>query len=281
MCRWLAYTGEPVHPSTLVLSTEHSLAAQALNSPLGAETVNGDGFGMGWYSTTPGLEPGKPALFRSTEPAWNDQNLREISSAVLSHMFVAHVRAAAEPPIQHTNCHPFRHENWLFAHNGYLGGFPEVRRDLMLEIAPELFPNVQGTTDTEILFHLALTYGLTAEPIAAMRRALGFVESVARTHGVDDAVQGTFAVADGQRLWAFRYSTLQPSRTLYHSADVDVLQGVYPDAAALTQFGASARVVVSEPLIDLPGAFIEVPESSVAVMDAEGYHQEDFRPAEA
>ena len=49
MCRWLAYTGEPLQPSTLILDAKHSVVAMALNSPLGAETVNGDGFGFGWY----------------------------------------------------------------------------------------------------------------------------------------------------------------------------------------------------------------------------------------
>ena len=47
MCRWLAYCGEPLRPSELILHPEHSLIAQSLDSPLGAETVNGDGFGFG------------------------------------------------------------------------------------------------------------------------------------------------------------------------------------------------------------------------------------------
>ena len=49
MCRWLAYRGEPLRPSELVLHPQHSLVAQSLDSPLGAETVNGDGFGFGWH----------------------------------------------------------------------------------------------------------------------------------------------------------------------------------------------------------------------------------------
>ena len=49
MCRWLAYLGEPMQVSTIVLDAQHSIVAQSLNSPLGAETVNGDGFGLGWY----------------------------------------------------------------------------------------------------------------------------------------------------------------------------------------------------------------------------------------
>ncbi len=50
MCRWLAYRGAPLRPCELILHPQHSLVAQSLDSPLGAETVNGDGFGFGWYS---------------------------------------------------------------------------------------------------------------------------------------------------------------------------------------------------------------------------------------
>lgn len=280
MCRWLAYTGDPIHPSTLVLDAEHSLVAQSLNSPLGAETVNGDGFGIGWYPLVEG-ESVRPALFRSIEPAWNDQNLRELCEAVVTPMFLAHVRAAGGPPIQQTNCHPFRHDGWLFMHNGFLNGFPEVRRDLMLAIDPELFASVRGTTDTEVLFHLALTFGLERDPIAAMRHALHLVEEVGRAHGAAEPVQGTFAIADGSTLWAFRYSTSRSSRTLFHSADMSTLRQLYPDSPQLARLGSSARVVVSEPLTDLPGVFEVVPESSVAIMDAAGYRHEPFEPAPA
>ena len=44
----------------------------------------------------------------------------------------------------------------------------------------------------------------------------------------------------------------------------------------LRLFGKRANVVVSEPLNDLPGAFVEVPESTVAVLDGSGYHHHPF-----
>ena len=69
MCRWLAYSGEPLQPSTVILDAQHSLVKQSLNSPLGAETVNGDGFGFGWYPRD-SVVGSTPALFHSTEPAW-------------------------------------------------------------------------------------------------------------------------------------------------------------------------------------------------------------------
>jgi glutamine amidotransferase len=51
---------------------------------------------------------------------------------------------------------------------------------------------------------------------------------------------------------------------------------MYPDAERLRAFGRQAHVVVSEPLNDLPGAFLEVPESTVAILDGSGYHHQPF-----
>ncbi|MFE7845317.1 class II glutamine amidotransferase [Microbacterium sp. NPDC057407] len=278
MCRWLAYSGEALQPSSLILDTKHSVVAMSLNSPLGAETVNGDGFGLGWYSTDAAAADG-PAVYRSTEPAWNDQNLREISRAVRTPLFFTHVRAAAAPPIQQTNCHPFRHENWLFMHNGAIHGFESFKRELVLDVDPSLYPSIQGTTDTEVLFHLALTYGLMDDPVAAVGAAIRRVEKAGQAAGEQFPMQGTLAVTDGVTVWAFRYSTQGRSRSLFHSADIPTLREMYPDVARLNDFGDHARVVVSEPLNDLPGVFLEVPESTVAVVEPDGYRHAEFLPA--
>jgi predicted glutamine amidotransferase len=280
MCRWLAYTGEALQPSVVILDAQHSLVAQSLDSPLGAETVNGDGFGFGWYPEGAGAST-EPALFHSIEPAWNDQNLRELTHSIRSSLFFSHVRAAAGPPIQQTNCHPFRHENWMFMHNGFLGGFQKMKRDLTFAVDPSLYPNIHGTTDSEVVFNLALTLGLKDDPIGAMGAAIRMVESVGRDHGVPFPMQGTLALSDGATVWAFRYSSQGRTRSLFHSADVDSVREMYPDAERLDLFGSHAHLIVSEPLNDLPGVFIEVPESTVAIVDASGYHHQPFLEADA
>ena len=53
MCRWLAYTGSPILLSDVLYTPAHSLIDQSLHSKLGAETTNGDGFGIGWYDAAP------------------------------------------------------------------------------------------------------------------------------------------------------------------------------------------------------------------------------------
>src|SRR5215469_14549745 len=114
---------------------------------------------LGWYDKEP-----VPGVFRSTEPAWNDQNLHEVAAHVCSPLFFAHLRAAIGSSVQQTNCHPFRYGRWLFMHNGYVAGYAAIKRDLVLGVDPSLFPEIKGSSDTEVLFYLALTFGLADDP---------------------------------------------------------------------------------------------------------------------
>ena len=101
MCRWLAYSGAPVNLEELLFKPKNSLVIQSKHSKMGATTTNGDGFGVGWYGV--GETPG---IFRSTEPAWNDRNLRELSALASSRRVFAHIRASTGSAVQQTNCHP-------------------------------------------------------------------------------------------------------------------------------------------------------------------------------
>src|SRR5512146_643765 len=149
MCRWLAYSGSPIRIEDVLYKPAHSLIAQSLHSTLGAETTNGDGFGIGWYGT--GDTPG---VFHSIEPAWNDRNLRDLAGHISSPLVFAHIRASSGSPVQQTNCHPFRHGCWLWMHNGLIREFPRVKRALVLALEPSLYPSIEGSTDSELLFHL-------------------------------------------------------------------------------------------------------------------------------
>jgi len=270
MCRWLAYTGSPVLIQDALYTPAHSLIDQSLHSRLGAEPTNGDGFGIGWYDAE-----STPGVFHNIEPAWNDQNLRELAGHVRSHLFFAHIRAAIGSAVQQTNCHPFRHGRWLFMHNGYIGEFATIKRDLVLAVDDSLYPEIKGQTDTEMLFYLALTFGLEDDPPEAVARAIGFVEACGRERGVKYPFQGTVAATDGERLWAFRYSSEGKSRSLFYSRDIRTLRELYPERQILQQLSSDARMVLSEPVGDLPGAWHEVPEGSYGVV---GEGDDQLRP---
>ena len=261
MCRWLAYSGSPVLLEELLYKPKHSLIDQSLHSRLGAETTNGDGFGIGWYGV--GDTPG---VFHSVEPAWNDRNLRELAGHVSSGMVFAHIRAATATPVQLTNCHPFRHGKWLWMHNGVIYDWHRVKRDLVLAIDPALYPDVEGSTDSEVFFYLALTLGLEDDPPKAVQDAVGFIEATGRAHGVEHPIQMTVATTDGESIWAFRYSSEGRSRSLFFSTELQALRMLYPDNAQLQELDDESRLVVSEPLGDLVGAWNEVPESHWGVI---------------
>ena len=186
MCRWMAYLGDPILADDLLFRPAHSIIDQSLHAQLTGVTTNGDGFGIGWYDSGGGDRP--PAVFKSTHPAWNDENLREVATRIRTPLLFAHVRASTGTPVQRSNCHPFRHGRWLWMHNGSLAGFREVRRDLLMAVDESLYPDMEGSTDTEALFFLALTFGLTEDPPAAVARAVGLVEQVGRRHGVEHPV---------------------------------------------------------------------------------------------
>ena len=270
MCRWLAYSGSPVLIKELLLDPKHSLIDQSLHARLGAETTNGDGFGIGWYGV--GDTPG---VFHSIEPAWNDRNLRDLAGHIRSPLVLAHIRASSGSPVQQTNCHPFRHGRWLWMHNGVLRDFPRVKRELVLAVDPSLYPQIEGSTDSETFFFLALTLGLEHDPPAAVERAVGLIEATGRRHGVQQPIQMTVATTDGTRVWAFRYSSEGQSRSLFYSTAVSTLRHQYPDNPVLHGLSDQTRIIVSEPLGDLAGAWNEVPESSYGVIQ---HGQDELHP---
>jgi glutamine amidotransferase len=262
VCRWLAYSGTPILVGDLLYKPKHSLIDQSLHAQLGPHTTNGDGFGIGWYG-----DGDSPALYKAVDPIWNDSNLRELSAQIRSPLVFAHIRASTGTPVQQTNCHPFRHGKWMWMHNGQIAGFQQVKRELMLAVDPELYPLIRGSTDTEAFFFLALTFGLDKDPPTAVERAVGFIEQVCRKSGIEQAMRMSVAVSDGCRVWAFRYCTEGEPPSLYFSTNVETLRAQYPEIPLFQELADEARLVVSEPLGDLAGAWNEVPASHCAIIE--------------
>jgi predicted glutamine amidotransferase len=271
MCRWLAYYGDPIPLEALIVQRQYSLIDQSMHSRLGATTTNGDGFGVGWFD---GVQE-RPGLYRSIHPAWNDRNLRELAAHVTSPLFFAHIRASTGTAVQETNTHPFRYGNWLFMHNGLVREFPRVRRDLLLAIEPDLIPALEGSADSEVLFFLALTFGLEDDAVGALERMAGFVEDVGAAHGIEHPLQMSVAATDGSRIYAARYSSELDSRSLFFSTRMDALKERYPDEPLIQGLSDECRAVVSEPLGDVAGAWNEVPESTIGIVQP---GQDELRP---
>jgi predicted glutamine amidotransferase len=275
MCRWLGYFGNPIPLEELLFDAPHSLIEQSRHAHLQASMSNLDGFGLGWYRDS----PERPGLYRTIAPAFSDPNLRDLAGQIRSPLFLAHVRAATGTPVQQSNCHPFRHGRWLFVHNGFIAEFVQLRRELMLAVDPDLFSDIAGTTDSEVFFHLALTFGLTEDPLPALERAAGFVEAVGESHGIAEPLQMTVGLSDGERLYAARYASGPVVNTLFVSEDArgahvggvrltpgQIAGQAYGENEQFPNLSAEARAIVSEPIADLPGLWHEVPPSSALVV---------------
>jgi glutamine amidotransferase len=163
-------------------------------------------------------------------------------------------------------------------HNGLIREFQRVKRTLVLAVDDLLFPLIEGTTDSEIMFYLALTFGLQSEPVAAVERMVGFVEDTGHTYGVELPIQMTVATTDGRRVWVFRYSSEGASRSLFFTTGMAALKALYPRSGELASLSDETRVIVSEPLGDMPGVWNEVPESHVGTIQPGADALEPFVP---
>lgn len=270
MCRWLAYSGSPLKLSALLTRPSHSLIDQSRHATHNIESLNGDGFGVGWYGEDP-----TPGVYRDTHPAWNDENFRHLSEHIQSGLFLAHVRASTGTAVQNTNCHPFTFENWLFQHNGSVPEFRSLRRQLLFDVDPDLFPFIQGSTDSELLFFLALTFGLRDDGPKALSRMIGHVERARQEADIEAPLFFSACVTDGRQLWAVRYSSNNQSRTLFHSSHLHALHDLDGTYGTLP---ADATIVVSEPLDDLTENWQEVPESSLLTVEQNAVSVTAFTP---
>lgn len=270
MCRWLAYSGAPIFLDEVLFNTDHSLIDQSLHAADAINTTNGDGFGIGWYG-----KRDVPGVYKDIRPAWNDTNLHALAAQIESPMFLAHVRATTGSPVQRTNCHPFDYQKWLFVHNGLIDEYAKLHRDLAFAISPELFPLLRGTTDSEVMFFLALSFGLGGDVKAGISRMAGLIEQTAKKNGVENALQMTLGISDGESLYAVRYSTEGESRSLYYSASRDAAKEIAPEAG---RFSKGARAIVSEPWSDLEADWIPVPEATFVTITKGEIYCEPFAP---
>jgi glutamine amidotransferase len=86
----------------------------------------------------------------------------------------------------------------------------------------------------------------------------------------------TLGLSDGDRLYAVRYSTIGASRTLFSSADAATVRHLRPELEGV--ISDEARAIVSEPLGDLPGIWIEIPEATAIIVQDGPDEQVPFRP---
>jgi predicted glutamine amidotransferase len=273
ICRFVLYIGDEITVSSLVTEPVNSLIHQSFHSHERDEPLNGDGFGLAWYA--PHLSP-EPAVFKDVSPAWNNLNLINLARVVRSNCVLAHVRAATPGlPVIQLNCHPFTWGPLAFMHNGRVGGFKSIRRDLIRRLSDEAFQSVAGSTDTEYVFALFqdhyMRQGRVVPQAEAMAAALTAtireVEELTKEAGVDEPSLLNLAVTDGKSAVVTRHNSHMPeeANSLHvHAGTCFVCsEGVF--RMLDPQKGRGAVIVASEPLSEDKDWIAVKPNSMVVV----------------
>ena len=247
MCRWMAYAGDSIYLENLLFQQKNSLIAQSLQAKKSIYTTNGDGFGVAWYG-----DRKDPGLFKDVLPAWNDENLKQLSQHVKSNLFFAHVRAATGTGISRANCHPYAFKNWVFMHNGHIGDWSHHRREIEFLISKEFYSHRHGTTDSEALFLLALTEGLLDNPVEGLSKAIKKILKILDQNNSTDPLRLSAALSDGKSIWAFRFSSDNQSPSLFYGTPDTHMRHKNPDLV---------NTIASEPFDDDLDHWMSVDES--------------------
>lgn len=266
MCRWIAYSGPPIFLEDALFRPENSLIKQSRSALHSHVVTNGDGFGIGRYAGR-----AEPGLFRDVLPAWNDDNLRSVSEQISSHLFFAHVRASTGTATTRANCHPFRQGRWLFMHNGAIGGFERIRREIDLAIPPEHYGKRIGTTDSEAFFLLLMANGLERDAPAAFARTIGEITAIMRKADIAEPFRMTAAATDGEQVIVIRYSSDAHSPSLFTGQPT-----LHPNGA---EIGKNAIVIMSEPFDSETGKWTEIPEAHMLIAGDGAMVLTPFAPA--
>lgn len=150
MCRLFAMSAN--EPTRIECSLVHAQNALMQQSQLDAEgLVHGHGWGVADYRN------GLPLIEKQTWAAFHGEHFKKTAARVYAHTVVAHVRRATVGGTSIENTHPFQHGKWIFAHNGTVPHFLEVRDRMLPEIDPQFQNDIKGTTDSEHVFYYLLT----------------------------------------------------------------------------------------------------------------------------
>jgi predicted glutamine amidotransferase len=269
MCRFIAYLGQPIIADELLLKPKNSLIHQSYGAEEMSQTLNGDGFGLGWYMHHISEKPG---LFRSISPAWNNANLLYNAPLILTDCLFAHVRAASAGRVGEANTHPFHYGQFLMMHNGDVPQFSKIKRKLLALLNDEIFLWVKGQTDSEHVFALLMQHltdlqgsgpPLTTEQIRqGFQMTFDVVQNLKKEVGIDQEVS-TFnmMITDGHRIFGTRFSSdpQKETRTLYFSSGerFECTNGL----SRMKKNGAAdqAVLIVSERLNDFDEEWTAIP----------------------
>ena len=209
MCRLFGFISEK--PSNLVcslLNAENSLLKQSVLDS--RKVPNPDGWGVGFYKN------GKIELHKREQPAFKDENFDKLTESFTSRIVIAHVRKATVGEVKQDNAHPFRYRRWLFAHNGTVPKFDEVKPFILESVNKHLKEKIKGTTDSEPCFYLFLSnlvkvanvddVDLNVERVkSAVRKTIAQLNQLCGDVDAEEELRLNFLVTNGEFIIGTRW----------------------------------------------------------------------------
>jgi glutamine amidotransferase len=167
-----------------------------------------DGWGAGFYQAGEALHRKLP------QPIEGQISWSGVLDGVRSHVVVAHVREATVGDRRADNTQPFRMRQWLFAHVGEVAGFAAIRERMIESLPDFLRRNIRGQTDSEVLFHVVLSFlhdagqldsvdVAAAAVVGALRGAVTLADRYAREVGATPRSL-SLALTNGRQLYVLR-----------------------------------------------------------------------------
>jgi len=297
MCRMFCFMGtNPLQLAELVTRPKRSILTQSYDARerqphtvehLTKSSLNGDGFGVGWYSaaSTPDRVDEKPCVYTSVLPAWNNNNLARLAEKVESPLVFAHVRAAYPGmPVSDQNCHPFVFGNYMFMHNGNVGDFYKVRRRLLAGLSLEAYNSCQSFhSDSAVCFAVFLNQLSdmhadlnSIELSQKMNETLRIISEASEAEGCEERSLMNFVVSDGKTVIATKFASSGNCASLYMAAGstfvsprTDENGTDNPESdTELLRCGKRTKIAIiaSEPITASDSMWTKVPENHMVVL---------------
>jgi glutamine amidotransferase len=264
MCRLFGFRSViPSQVHTSLIEAENALGTQSNDHP--------DGWGVAYYVDD------CPQLMRSPTLALGDQLFHRLSGVVSSETVLAHVRKATQGELTVLNCHPFQYGRWVFAHNGDIPNFAEVRDALRAHVPPRLRRFILGDTDSETIFFILLTelerFGplnrphLVTDLVKAVQKTQSLVRSICDRPGKQSLL--TMIATDGSSLVGVQGGKeLHVSTYKSRCSDRDTCPSLSAECEAPTETGFVNHFILSSEPLQGANVWEELQPGEVVAIDA-------------
>jgi len=111
-----------------------------------------DGWGAGFFQRGELLSQTRPF------PSPRAPDLLDLLDDVECQFMIGQLHSSRSADIRKENFHPLQFKRWLFAHNGEVPAFDQLKERMLDSMPPFIRRGIKGTTDSEYLFHLFLSF---------------------------------------------------------------------------------------------------------------------------